>query len=684
MVRCVYAGICLTVCAMFPAQAAETGRSAFEAWVNSDMAAGVSATYGSAEDNGDVLTVRDFTYAISNDIDLSWLESSDTGPSDEAETFSVEVKLTVPELVATRFASDSNGFSADLMTMSEDTAISARLQLSDDEGLAIDGWIKGFVSKGVFWPRLPAVEVDSRRPLESFIPLLDAMILAKFEETGMAEFGMRLRPIGDDGGSVVYTVQDMVAKGLENGRFAEMRQGPSRQVLSAPEGDEFQNMTTTIAEVRYEDYDLAPVIDLFVGSGDTEPEYKRALGSVSVLGYRVESEHLDARIDRMAYDDFFVRAPQKGLAELIDDVIEQRELVDEIGFLSAAFEFYRSIAFGRISVDGVSLSFSDPEEPWISGTFKLDQFLVSDFSSDGLGEFSLSGFELGIDDAGEGVFDRFSIEDLEFAPYAPMLEFFRTLNDGAGEPDPLVTSRLFAPRSVSVSLDGLHVDAREEGFFDLDRLFIGFSSIVPPVPTEIELNVEGLEFPVALIEEREARAVFEAAGIDTLRLAERFRVFWDEEAEDLVIEDLSIEIGQVGVVQAAARIGGVTRSILEDPQTAQMAIVSLSLKSIELELINEGGVESALGIAASEAGVEPGQMADLLLAQLQGILATIGNEAFANEVSEAAKTFFADPNNVRLEVVPPSPVPIMQIIGSAQLAPQTLPELLGVTIETNR
>ena len=144
-----------------------------------------------------------------------------------------------------------------------------------------------------------------------------------------------------------------------------------------------------------------------------------------------------------------------------------------------------------------------------------------------------------------------------------------------------------------------------------------------------------------------------------------------------------MEVGDIGAVRASARLDGLPKSVLENPEQAQAAIATLNLKSLELELVNEGGVEKALALASAHAGLSERQMSDVLLGQLDGMLAIVGNEAFTQQVSQGAETFFADPRNLYLEFRPENPVPVVQILGNAQIAPQTLPDLLNAQVEAN-
>ena len=55
-----------------------------------------------------------------------------------------------------------------------------------------------------------------------------------------------------------------------------------------------------------------------------------------------------------------------------------------------------------------------------------------------------------------------------------------------------------------------------------------------------------------------------------------------------------------------------------------------------------------------------------------------------NMVTEAVNTYLDNPGNLTISAEPENPVPFPMIMGAAMGAPNTLPDVLGVTVEANR
>ena len=55
-----------------------------------------------------------------------------------------------------------------------------------------------------------------------------------------------------------------------------------------------------------------------------------------------------------------------------------------------------------------------------------------------------------------------------------------------------------------------------------------------------------------------------------------------------------------------------------------------------------------------------------------------------NQVSAAVTKFLDDPKSIEIKAAPASPVAAPMIMGAAMGAPQTLPQVLGVSVNANQ
>ncbi|MCR9139515.1 MAG: hypothetical protein NXI27_26180 [Alphaproteobacteria bacterium] len=661
-----------------PGFADETGKSALDVWIQSNTQIGMEMSYRSAEEDGDLLTVREFTASYS-----TTLEPGDEQSNADGVTF--ELSWITPTLEVNEFASDRNGFSFERMALSDGTRVTARLTSKSDDDVVFDATIEGYEVLQAAWPYYPEIAEDARHQVSRWIPLLEQVLDYRVGEYKVDRLALTIQQDGesDDPAIVQYEVLDLALSDLRDGLIGEYSSGRSTQIISGDDGDDFASeVTMRIASTRLVDYDLGAFLTLLNPLPGDDPALLPAIGSMVMLGYDIDADPVRFNIDRIAYEDIHVGPPETSLLPLLDSSLSGEE-IDPVEFGLALFDTYRSMAIGRFSVDGVTASFPDPDNPDTTASFNMGQLLVSNLDAEGLDEFSISsvGFDMGTN--GAFSLGKMSIGDIEFAPYGPMKTFIKTAAYADQEPDPLEIARLFAPLSISTAMKDLYARIPGEGELSLEGYFLGLSSAVPPVPTGIEIAVDGLEIPVDSLDDSEAEALFAAAGIETLRLSESLRLHWDEDSQDLVIDNLMVELGEIGTVSARATLGGIPRSILENPHRIEAVIATLNLKGLEMELINQGGVETAFSLYAAQQGLDESQLNGQLLNELDGLVRSLGNDAFADQVSGAAERFFANPQSLRVRANPQNPVPVIQILANLEIAPGSIPDLLDLRIDAN-
>ncbi|WP_136656916.1 hypothetical protein [Nitratireductor sp. XY-223] len=663
-----------------PALAQQTGQAAFDAWLQSYRDLGATASYDSARDSGGTLTVTG--------LDLSFETTfSIPDPDEDGEdlTLDIDFSWTSEQVVATNMTAEGNLFSVDRMTIADGSLFSVRLDPEgEDDDIVLESRMDGFeLIKGT-WPALPKLAEDPQRPFSRWLPLLRTIKDTSFEEERVSRLTFDFHG-GDsiEGAKVESVVEDLVVRDMHDGRIAEYGTGQVRQETTFPmEDGETYTETTTIAGTAMTGLDYTALLALIDPQARGSGEFKQFIGSVSSNGYRVESPYYDAAVDLSGYENVQLRAPETDLLATLDRLVTSGEEPDPATVILMVVDVYRSISLGRAFADGISFGFDiDPD---VTGSGGIGQIVLSNVSADGLEEFSISSMEIDLGTEGSFSLGRFFFGDIEFAPYGPIKAFASDL-DNLDEPDPLEVARIFTPRSIAAEIAGLAlVGVVPEGDFSLDRYYMDMKSVVPPIPTSFEVSTEGLEMPVAALDDQEVIDVLQAVGIDVLRLTEKIRMRWDPDTEDLIIENLVVELGQIGKVRASARLGGLARSVLENPQQFQALIATLNIKAFELELVNEGGVETALALMAEESDVSENLMAELLLEQLRQALAVIDNEDFTMMVMEAAEAFIDDPRNLSLTIAPGRSIPVSQVAAGVMTAPQMLPELLGVSVEANR
>ena len=167
----------------------------------------------------------------------------------------------------------------------------------------------------------------------------------------------------DDETSFGYVMHDIVAKNIRNGVMEEYSAGVFEQTIAGVEAEgDIVDMTISVASTRAENYNFGRVTRFLKGGAAADPGFETYIDSMTMLGCRIESDVFKMNIDRIAYENIELRPPQTNLVDLADNAIVTEEF-DEEQFAIVIFDPYRAFAIGRTSVDGLSVDFTDPDDP---------------------------------------------------------------------------------------------------------------------------------------------------------------------------------------------------------------------------------------------------------------------------------------------------------------------------------
>ena len=669
--------LCLLLLSAIPAAAQQSGKAALDKWIENIRDFGFVQEYGSATEDGNKVVFKD----IESTFQTSFQIESDGEPM----VVNIEYSDTVPELVATRLSHNGEGLSADSMEFTDDVEFDIEIKVDGNAVLSYQGSIENYRLKGVFWPDFRPLPKGVKGSVREWVTWFSALADIRIDEAAASALSVRVATsegtFADGSLTTDFEISDYELKGVWDGRVASYRIGKQRQEINydLENGAPYSELVT-IDSQEAKNIDFLAMFDLLDPKPAGRSEYVEVIEMAAARGYRAESDLYEVFVEKINYENIAVRSPETDLIGLVEQALAGKE-PNESEIVAAVLDLYRSFSIGSISVEDVLVGFDADSEVGSGG---VDRISLSNLSADGLGEFAVEG--VGVDAGQHGSFrlGRFSVGKVKFAPYGPLKAF---LNDSSAwdNPDPLEVARVFSPLSFATELKGLMVASPElSGDIVIDDYKVEMSTTVPPIPTNVVLSTEGLELPVAFLNDPKAEAFLKAAGIEVLRFSEIITLNWDEATEDLVIDNFVVDVGQVGRISARARLGGLPKALLENPARLEAAIVTLNLKSIDIEIENEGGVETALALSAADADVSEGMMKEALLMQLEGALAMVGNQAFSEQVMTAARSFFDNPQTLKLRAVPDQPVPVSQIMSDAMIAPDMLPERLGVSIEASR
>lgn len=357
-----------------------------------------------------------------------------------------------------------------------------------------------------------------------------------------------------------------------------------------------------------------------------------------------------------------------------------------------AFDFFDVIlGFGidSISIQNIESKFHVPEENSIL-QLKSDRVVAENLSSRKFGEFSVYGFKSQDSiSTGSISFEKFSIGNLVFPELEPMKRYLIGTNLEDFEDGGFETLQVFLPRSLQIELENLdvnipNVNPNEKIEFELGRFYHFFETKIPPIPTLLYFEVKDFEIPVNMIDAEDTQEFLASSGIETLSISHNLDFKWNEKTDEATIENLEIEVSQLGRLVASVQLDRIPKSLIENPFTAyQLALVSILFNRADIKFEDYGLTDIILAKIVEEDGVSQkiakNNLVQLIIEELND---TIGNEKLQAAFHEEFTKFLNDPNSFVLSLSPEQPVPIAQLFGSL-IAPATLPVILNATVKAN-
>lgn len=177
---------------------------------------------------------------------------------------------------------------------------------------------------------------------------------------------------------------------------------------------------------------------------------------------------------------------------------------------------------------------------------------------------------------------------------------------------------------------------------------------------------------------------------------------WIPQTGALSLSDLNVAVENAGALNLAYTITGYTPSFIQSlsqvsqqlqasggqNQNAGMAVIGLVsqlyLQSATLSFEDQSLTDRVLDYFAKQNNQPRAQFVETVKSTVPLGLAYLQNPTFQAEVSKAVNDFLTNPRSIRIAIAPQAPIPATQILGAAMGAPQTLPQVLNLSVQSGQ
>lgn len=588
-----------------------------------------------------------------------------TGEGDSA------VSIEIGNLTVTGYSEPGGGgFHADEITLDILTATAPNGEFE----------LTNIALVGLTVPDFQSVVFDSAHPI---VALMQAYSLAAAVELESGSMDRMVATEDNEGITSVVTYENFLIGQIADGKLDVTTAGPV--TAEAPEGEGL--MTFSIASIESRDIDIGAIAHVLdpdqYQNGVGDQVWHTVLGLARYRDFVVEGPGTRVRFSDVTVEDFRLRQPASSFIEFFDAAMSNPDMSEEeMGALSQTYlaDILSSMALGRLSVDNLDVVAPDID------LFRLGEFYVDELTAEGIGEVGFGDVEISDENEGHFALDSFSFGEVRFPPLSLLQEAAnvaptetgkgKARTSGGGEIDPFK----FIPTLGFLELAGLDLATPDQGALSLERFFVRLGGYVTYIPTAMDAELNDITINVAEIEEEEVRAVFEKLGYEQIVVDGALDFSWREVDQTLTLRNFSIGIDDVGSVAAEFELRGLTREAIAN--LSEETLIGLEFVSARLILDDDSITSRAIAMQAEAAGITPDQLRTQLKSAVPFFLMMMQDAAFQGQIAPTLQAFIDNPGSLTMTLRPRRPLPLFELIDAASNAPQRLPSLLEVNIET--
>ncbi len=222
---------------------------------------------------------------------------------------------------------------------------------------------------------------------------------------------------------------------------------------------------------------------------------------------------------------------------------------------------------------------------------------------------------------------------------------------------------------------------------------------------EFDATFSDLKADLTSVEDPKAKDTLAKLNMQTLEGKVTMSGSWELASGKLAVDEYAFDFKDVGRLNLALEFSGYTLDFLKGMQEAVKAaetnpnkeeanaamgmsmmglVQQLTFNSASISFEDASITKKLLDYAGSEQGVSGDQMAQSLKGLIPIMLAQLNMPELQNQIAEAANAYLDDPKSITISAEPKEPVPFPMIMGAAMGAPQTIPQVLGVTVTANQ
>jgi hypothetical protein len=159
-------------------------------------------------------------------------------------------------------------------------------------------------------------------------------------------------------------------------------------------------------------------------------------------------------------------------------------------------------------------------------------------------------------------------------------------------------------------------------------------------------------------------------------------VRWREADERLLVDDIHLELEDLGSVTLSLTLGGLKRDMFSLKNDAEQILQNLTFEEVRIVYEDRSATDRAIKYFAQQQGADPETLrqetADAIPLTLR---MAIDNDGLRAKIAPALKAFLLKPGRLTVTLRAKEPLPIAALVAIAGLAPDTLSDMFDIDMQ---
>lgn len=257
----------------------------------------------------------------------------------------------------------------------------------------------------------------------------------------------------------------------------------------------------------------------------------------------------------------------------------------------------------------------------------------------------------------------------------------------------------------SASSGPVSVSANGKEMFSMSGMEANMTRMDDDAGLEFNATMSDLKADLTSVEDPKAKETLDKLALHSLEGKVSMSGSWELASGKLTVDEYAFDFKDIGRLNLSLAFSGYTLDFLKSMQETLKAAESnpnkeeanaamgmsmmglvqqLTFNNASISFEDASITKKLLDYAGGEQGVTGDQMAQSLKGLVPLMIAQLNMPDLQNQISAAVNTYLDDPKSIRISAEPKEPVPFPMIMGAAMGAPQTIPQVLGVSVTANQ